>query len=65
MVDSECYEGEDDEKDDDYYGDYVVLLDHFDGCWDFFMIEWRRRGGGVVVVKREVDDSGVDDVLLR
>lgn len=30
-VDAEGYEGQDEEEDDDYDGDYVVLLDHFGG----------------------------------
>jgi hypothetical protein len=31
VVNAECYESENDEEDDDYYGDYVVLLGHFGG----------------------------------
>jgi hypothetical protein len=29
VVDTECYQGEDEEEDYDYYCYYVVFLDHF------------------------------------
>lgn len=51
MVDAECYQGEHEEEDDDYYGDYVVLFDHFGGlrvglvCVWVMGIVWRRAAG--------------------
>lgn len=46
-VDAEGYEGQDEEEDDDYDGDYVVLLDHFGGGRprESRFAEWRFVGG--------------------
>lgn len=46
MVDTECYQGEHEEEDDDYYGDYVVLFDHFGGLLFLSLRGWEGREDG-------------------
>ena len=46
MVDTECYQGEHEEEDDDYYGDYVVLFDHFGGLFVLSLRGWEGREDG-------------------
>ncbi|PVH78416.1 hypothetical protein DL98DRAFT_516751 [Cadophora sp. DSE1049] len=47
VVDAECYQGEHEEEDDDYYSDYVVLFDHFGGLILFVWI-WFGEGLGEI-----------------
>ena len=46
VVDTECYQGEHEEEDDDYYGDDVVLFDHFGGLFVLSLRGWEGREDG-------------------
>ena len=59
MVDTECYQGEDEEEDYDYYCYYVVFLDHFVGgmCGERRDVGVRRMCGWWM--------GGWEDMMVR